>query len=87
MRAKMYRLSALLAAGLLVGGIALGAGQTLAQSNSGGGKSSQLNARQKESVGGGAGAHDVNSKKANMQRQKAMKSGAASDNGPPKTVP
>lgn len=88
MRAIKYGWRGLLAAGLLAGGIALAAGQAAAQSgsSSGGGKLPQASARQKEAIGGGAGAHDVNSRKANMQRQKAAKSGA-SDNAPPKTVP
>lgn len=87
MRAIKCGVCGLFAAGLLVGGIVLAAGQAAAQSNSaGGGKLPQASARQKEAVGGGAGAHDVNSRKTNMQRQKALKSGA-SDNAPPKTVP
>lgn len=88
MRAIKCGVRGLLAAGLFVGGIALIAGQAAAQGNSsaGGSKLPQASARQKEAIGGGAGAHDVNSRKENMQRQKAAKSGA-SDNAPPKTVP
>ena len=87
MRALKYCGCVLLAAGLFAGGIALGvAGQALAQGSPSGSKLPQASARQKEAVGGSAGAHDVNSRKTNMQRQKAAKSGA-SDNAPPKTVP
>lgn len=86
MRKIKSRVGGMLVASLLAGVIALAAGPALAQSNASGGKLPQPNARQKEPVGGGAGANDVNSRKTNMQRQKAMKSGA-SDNAPPKTVP
>lgn len=86
MRAFKYGVGGLVAAGLLAGGLVLTAAAASAQSSSGNSRLPQASARQKEQVGGGAGAHDVNTRKTNMQRQKAMKS-SRSDNGPPKTVP
>lgn len=86
MRVKTYRKGGLLIAGLLAGAIALGAGQTLAQSSAGNSKLPQASARQKEPVGSGAAAHSVTNRKENAQRQKAVRSGT-NDNGPPKTVP
>ncbi len=83
---KIDRIGGLIAAAFLASGIALGAGQTMAQSLSGGSKSAQTSARQKEQAGSSAGQHSVTNRKENQQRQKAMKSGA-SDNAPPKTVP
>jgi len=85
MRVKAFRVGGLLAAGLLVGAIVLGAGQTWAQSSASTSRLPQTNARQKEPASGAA-AHSVTNRKENMQRQKAMRSGT-SDNGPPKTVP
>ncbi|MGE0093412.1 MAG: hypothetical protein AB7M05_10825 [Alphaproteobacteria bacterium] len=86
MRVKSYRVGGLMLAGLLAGALAFGTGQAAAQNSVGNSRLPQASARQKEQAGSSAGAHSVTARKENMQRQKAMKSGA-SDNGPPKTVP